>query len=121
MDRIDKLPAQLTKRNWIVLALLLIGSLPLGNKDLSLGILTGGLVAIAAFMWMRRSLSQLLAGSEGGGQFRYQFGYIGRLIVLAVVLAVLIAYVKIHVIGLIVGLSVVVINLFWMAAQQALK
>ena len=121
MDQIEQLPAQLTRRNWIILALLLLGSLPFGNLALSIGILLGGLVAIGGFLWMRHSLTCLLKEPTGGARFRYQFGYIIRLAALAVILAVLIAIVKAHPIGLVIGLSVVIINLFWITVQHAFK
>ncbi len=120
MDQIERLPAQLARRNWIILTVLLLGSLPFGNFALSAGILVGGLVAIAGFFWLQRSLGRLLEQPTGGTKFRYQFGYIIRLATLAAVLAVLIAIVKINVIGLIIGLSVVIINLFWMTVQRTL-
>ena len=121
MDQIEQLPAQLIRRNWIILALLLLGSLPFGNLALSIGILLGGLVAIGGFLWMRRSLSSLLKQPTDGARFRYQFGYIVRLAALAVILAVLIAIVKIHPVGLVIGLSVVIVNLFWITVQHAFK
>ena len=121
MDQIEQLPAQMARRNWIILALLVLASLPFGRLDLSLGILVGGLVAIGGFLWMRRSLTQLLEQPTGGARFRYQFGYVIRLVALAAILAVLIAVVKIHAFGLVIGLSVVVINLFWITAQRAFK
>ncbi|MDH3453854.1 MAG: ATP synthase subunit I [Desulfuromonadales bacterium] len=121
MDQIERLPAQLARRNWIILALLLVGSLPFGNLSLSSGILAGGLVAIGGFIWLRRALGQLLQQPAGGARFRYQFGYFVRLSALVVVLAILVAVVKIHAVGLIIGLSVVLLNLFWMTAQRAFK
>jgi hypothetical protein len=121
MDQIEQLPAQLTRRNWIILALLLLSSVPFGNLALSIGILLGGLVAIGGFLWMRRSLNSLLKQPIGGARFRYQFGYILRLAALAVILAVLIAIVKVHPVGLVIGLSVVIINLFWITVQHAFK
>lgn len=121
MEQIEQLPAQLTRRNWIILALLLLGTLPFGSLALSAGVLVGGLVAIGGFLWMRRSLDRLLEQPTGGARFRYQFGYIIRLTALAVTLAVLIAIVKIHTVGLIIGLSVVVINLFLITIQRAFR
>lgn len=120
MDQIEQLPAQMARRNWIILALLLLGSLPFGNLELSLSILVGGLVAIGGFLWMKRSLNRLLEQPNGGGRFRYQFGYLIRLAALAAILVILIAVVKVNTVGLIVGLSVVVINLFWITIQRAL-
>jgi hypothetical protein len=120
MDQIEQLPAQMARRNWIILALLLLASVPFGNLALSTGILVGGLVAIGGFLWMRRSLNRLLEQPAGGAKFRYQFGYVIRLAALAAILAVLIAVVKVNTLGLIIGLSVVVLNLFWLTIQRVL-
>jgi hypothetical protein len=120
MDQIELLPSQLARRNWVILALLLLGSLPFGNLALSVGVLVGGLISICGFLSQRRSLNRLLVQSAKGSKFSYMFGCFIRLAVLAVVLGVLIAIVKIHIIGLVIGLSVVIINLFWMTAQRAL-
>ena len=120
MDQIELLPAQLARRNWIILAFLLLGSLPFSNLDLSLAILVGGLIAIGGFISLRSSLNRLLGQATGGTRFTYMFGCFIRLAALTVILAVLVAIVKIHAIGLVIGLSVVIINLFWMTAQRAL-
>ena len=122
MDQIEQLPSQLSRRNWIILAIMLLASLPFGNIALSEGILIGGLVAIGAFLWLRRSLRRLLEQPVvGGARFRYQFGYMVRLTVLAAILALLVTVVKVHVVGLMIGLSVVVVNLFWITVQRAFK
>ena len=121
MDQIEQLPAQLARRNWYILALLLLGSLPFRDPALSIGVMVGGLVAIAGFYWLRRSLARLLDQPSGGAKFFYQFGYIVRLAVLAMVIVVLVGIVKIHTVGLIIGLSVVMINLFWITIQSAFR
>ena len=121
MDPIERLPGMLTRRSWLILGLMLLASLPFRNLQLSLGILCGGLVSIGAFLWLRRSLKQLLAEPGPGAKARYQFGYLVRLIALTVVLAALIVIVKIHTIGLIVGLAVVVVNLFWTTIEHSLR
>ena len=121
MDQIEQLPAQMARRNWIILALLLIGSLPFGDPAMSIGVLVGGLIAIGGFLWLRRSLARLLEEPTGGARFRYQFGYIVRLAALAVTIVVLVGIVKVHTVGLVIGLSVVVINLFWITVQRAFR
>lgn len=121
MDPIEQLPALLIRRNWIILGLLLLGSLPFADAGLSLGILAGGLIAVGGFYWLRRSLQRLLEQPTGGARFRYQFGYLIRLAALAASLFALIAVVKINPVGLVIGLSVVVINMFWMTIQRAFK
>jgi hypothetical protein len=120
MDPLEQLPNRLSRRNWIILAILVLGSLPFANPPLSLGILLGGLVAIGGFYWLRGSLGHLLEGPAGGARARYQFGYLIRLAALAVVLAILIVAVKVHTGGLLIGLSVVLINLFWITVERAL-
>ena len=121
MDPIDALPATLHRRSWLILGMLLVASLPFRNTALSLGILSGGMVAIGGFLWLRRALRLLLAEPGPGAKARYQFGYLVRLVVLAIVLAVLIAVIKIDTVGLIIGLSVMVINLFWTTIQHSLS
>lgn len=118
---LEQLPAALSRRNWLILLVLLAVSLPFANWPITAGILGGGLVAIIGFAWLQRSLKRLLADPAHGARARYQFGYVVRLLGLAVVLALLIAVVKIHPVGLAIGLSVVVINLLWLTIQRALK
>lgn len=117
---LEQLPATLHRRNWLILGLLLVASLPFANWPVTAGILAGGLVAIAGFAWLQRSLRRLLADPAHGARARYQFGYVARLIVLAAILATLIAVVKINPVGLAIGLSVVVVNLLWLTLQRAL-
>ena len=121
MDPIERLPGVLNRRSWMILGLMLLASLPFRNPSLTLGILCGGLVSIGGFLWLRRSLRQLLAEPGPGARVRYQFGYLVRLIALTVVLAALIVIVKIHTVGLIVGLAVVIVNLFWTTIEHSLR
>ena len=121
MDPIERLPAILNRRSWLILGFLLTGSLLFRNLPLTLGILCGGLISIGGFLWLRRALKQLLSEPGPGAKARYQFGYVVRLMALAAVLVVLIAIVKIDTLGLIVGLSVIVINLFWTTIQHSLR
>ena len=120
-DELERLPELLIRRNWIVLGLLLALSLPFGDGRITLGILCGGLVAIGGFVWLQKSLQKLLARPESGARARYQVGYLVRLAVLAMVLGLLVAVLKINPVGLVIGLSVVVINLFWITVQRALR
>jgi len=121
MSQIEQLPAQMARRNWVILALLLITSLPFSDSALSIGVLIGGLVAIGGFLWLRRSLARLLEEPTGGAKFRYQLGYIFRLAALAIIIVVLVGIVKVHTVGLVIGLSVVIINLFWITIQRAFR
>jgi putative Mn2+ efflux pump MntP len=120
-EPLEQLPAALSRRNWLILGMLLAASLPFGHWPVTAGILAGGLVSIAGFAWLQRALKRLLVDRVQGARTRYQFGYLVRLLALGTILAVLIAVVKIHPVGLAIGLSVVVINLLWLALQRALR
>lgn len=118
--RLEQLPAMLLRRNWLILGILLLVSLPFADLRFSLGILAGGLVAIAGFSWQQLSVKRLISENDPAVGKRYQFGYVIRLFALGGVLAALVAIVKIDIVGLLLGLSVVVVNLLWLALQRAL-
>ncbi len=121
MDPIEQLPATLNRRSWFILGGLLIASMAFRNTALTIGILSGGLVSIGGFLWLRRALKQVLAEPGAGAKARYQFGYMVRLMALAFVLVALIAVLKVDTLGLIIGLSVTVINLLWTTIQHSLR
>jgi hypothetical protein len=97
--------------NWIVLAVIFIISWIFTPFDFYLGVLLGGFISILNFYWMERGLRGIFnntaAKVKGGVMIKY---YI-RLILTAIVLYFLIANATVNVIGLLIGLSVVVINI----------
>lgn len=97
--------------NWIVLAVIFITSWIFTPFDFYLGVLLGGFISILNFYWMERGLRGIFnntaAKVKGGVMIKY---YI-RLILTAIVLYFLIANATVNVIGLLIGLSVVVINI----------
>lgn len=115
----EQLLQQIHRRNRVVLAVLLLLSLPLQNQGVTLGVAAGGLVAIGAFYWMGRTLRQTLRETDGGAARRYQIRYVLRLVALAALLFLLVAVVRIDPIGLVVGLSVVIISIFWSVIQRS--
>ncbi len=110
---------ELARRNWIILALLLTGSLLLRNPAFSLGVLSGGLVAVAGYRWLHRSLNKMLRQTGGGSTKGFQAGYVVRLTFLAAALYLLVAIVKVHPVGLVLGLSVVLLNILWTTLKRA--
>lgn len=114
----DQLLQTLARRNWLILAGLLAGSLLWHSAAITVGVLCGGLLAIVAYHWLHFSLLRMLSGPEHGAARRFRFGYVVRLAALAVALYLLIAVLKVHPVGLAAGLSVVVINIFWMTIQR---
>jgi len=118
-DRDENLLGDIARRNWIILAVLILGSLPWQSAAVSLGVLGGGLVAIGGYFWLHRSLRQLLDTPQQGGRRKFQFGYIIRLGSLGAALLILIAVVKVNPVGLAAGLSVVVINILWTTIKRS--
>lgn len=118
MDPDETLLIRLTLRNWFILALMLLGTWPWQSARLSLGVLCGGLVSIGAYMWQQRSLRRALEGPGRGAVGVFQVNYVLRLSALAATLFLLIKVVHIDLVGLAVGLSVVVVNIFWTTIQR---
>ncbi len=107
----QQLTAGMTLRNWLLLAGLSAASLAFWDLKFSLGVLAGGLVSIANFGLLRRVLlRQFEPGrrpSVSGVLIRYYLRFAGT----AVILLVLLKYHLVGAIGLLVGLSVIVLNL----------
>ncbi len=110
-DRDEQLPAEMARRNWWILAGLVLLSLLWGSAAVSLGVLAGGLISIAGFYWLHYSLKQALSEPSPGSAKRFQFSFLFRLATLAAAIAVLIAAVRVEPAALAAGLSVVIINL----------
>lgn len=114
----DRLLADISRRNWIILALLVLVSLCWLSAAVTLGVLSGGLLTIIGHHWRYRALQKILHNSQGGEAQRFQFGYFIRLGTLALALYALIVIIKVHPIALVVGLSVVVINIIFTTLQR---
>lgn len=119
MTEESNLLSELGRRNWIIFALLLTGSLVFQNAAFTLGVLSGGLVAVAGYRWLHRALTKMLNQPGGGSTKGFQAGYVVRLTCLATALYLLVAIVKVHPIGLALGLSVVLLNILWTTLKRA--
>jgi len=96
--------------NWVALGMILALSLLFLSGGFALGVLLGGLVSIANFYWLSRDLKgALLRHAEKAKPFMMIKYYI-RFIVTGVVLFVVITMTPADIFGLVLGLSVVVIN-----------
>ena len=123
----DPLQKRIELANWITLAIIfsiaLIFSLfKFVSLEFALGILLGGFISIVNFFWMERSLRKFF-GRNTDYIKGYQIvgKYILRITVTGIVLYFLIAYKTVNVIGLIIGLSVVVINIIMTAIISLTK
>lgn len=117
----EQLLGLLARRNWLILVLLIVASLPWRSFEITAGVASGGLVAILGFGWLYLSLMRLIANPEGKAARRFKASYIIRLGALAATLFLLVAVAKVHPIALCIGLSVVVVNLFWTTVRSLHK
>ena len=106
----DPLQKRLEIANWIILAILLIPSLFFAPFKFSLGILLGGFISILNFHGMEYGLQNLLKNLSGNVKRPTMMKYYIRLALTGVVVYFLLAADTVHVVGLLIGLSVVVIN-----------
>lgn len=107
----DPLQRKIEIANWIVLAVLFITSWIFTPFDFYLGVLLGGFISILNFHWMERGLRGIFTNTAGNVKGGVLIKYYIRLILTAIVLYFLIANGTVNVIGLLIGLSVVVINI----------
>jgi hypothetical protein len=106
----DPLLRKIELSNWIILFIILIPSLFFAPYKFSLGIVLGGFICILNFHWMEKGLRGLFQ-KTGNVKGPVLIKYYIRLVITGVVLFFLIRYETVNVIGLLIGLSVVVINI----------
>jgi hypothetical protein len=120
-DQDDRLLERIALLNWLVLAVLVALSLWWRSQAVTLGVLTGGLVAILSYRWLHRSLQRVLSQPGDGSARGFQARYLLRLTALAMVIFLLLTRVEVHPLGLVVGLSVVIISLLWTTLIRFVK
>jgi len=107
----DPLQKRLEITNWILLAVLVAGSLFLRSPRFSLGILLGGLISIVNFHWLYRNLLSVFTKHLNRARAALMLRYYLRLVITAIALYWIISRNLVDVIGLVIGLSVVVLNI----------
>lgn len=85
------------------------------------GVLAGGLLSVANFFWLRNILQRaLLLQVEEAPRFAI-LRYIVRLALLAIAVFFLVTYAKVDIFGLLIGLSVLVVNIIALSIYLSLK
>jgi hypothetical protein len=107
----DPLQRKIEIANWIALAVIFIISWIFTPFDFYLGVILGGFISILNFHWMERGLRGIFSNTAGNVKGGVMVKYYIRLVLTAIVLYFLIANATVNVIGLLIGLSVVVINI----------
>lgn len=106
------------RRNWLILVLALVGSALIGSQPIFTGVLAGGLIAIFSFCWLQRSLKNLLGSSSGSSKFWMQVLSLLKVVLIALILMLLIMNVAVDPIGLLIGLSIVIMNVFYVVIKS---
>lgn len=101
----------LARRNWLILGVLVAGSLLWQSIPVTLGVVGGGLLVIVGHHWRYRALKNMLAAPGPGSKRGFQFGYIIRLTTMAAAIYLLIVPGRVNPLALVVGLSVVTLNI----------
>jgi hypothetical protein len=107
----DQLLEELARRNWFILLALVLLSLFWGSAAVTLGVLAGGVLVIINYRWLSRSLFKLLRDPERAAEQGFKRNYLFRLAFVAGAIYLLLVRGGVHPLALVVGLSVVVINL----------
>jgi hypothetical protein len=109
------------RMNW----LLLVGMTAAGGLFVSpyfaKALCIGGLIANISFILLKKDITRVLTGPLNAAKGRFLIKYYIRLTVLALMLFFLVRHRSIHLVGLLVGLSTVVISIGIMVAGAARK
>ena len=117
----DNLFLVIIKGSLGLLAILSILGLTFFSTQMGLGILVGGIIAVVNFFWLRNALQRIL-GLLPARPFAYaQFRFIARISVTAFVLYFVITSGWFSLTGILVGLSVIVVNIIAISLYSALR
>ncbi len=122
-------PRHLKIANWLVLGGLVVAGFIWGGREFALGILVGGLVAVINFHLLHQALKGMLARAaapspeEATGRAKAYFAarQLLRFFALLAVIFLLVSQGWVNIIGLVVGLSTVVLTLILAAIVEVIK
>ena len=103
-----------------LLAVLTLGSLILFSGRAALGVLAGGSIAIANFLWLRNTLQRILGFLPANAQRYALMRYIGRMTVTGIALYFVLTSTWFSLAGVLTGLSIIVINILALSLYRAL-
>ncbi|WP_298267144.1 ATP synthase subunit I [Geobacter sp.] len=114
--------AVVTRGGWILLGVLAGAGYLFRSARFATGILAGGILVLANFYWLRSILTRALRLQPEKATRYAHLRYLARLILIGIVIAVLIVRAHIDVMGLLVGLSIIVVMItalsFYMFAAK---
>jgi hypothetical protein len=117
----DNLFAAIIKGGVVLLLLFSLSGLAFFSTKAALGVLAGGTLGIANFLWMRTTLKRIL-GILPANPGRYAvMWFVARMTVMAIALYLLLVSGYFSLTGLLTGLSVIVITITTLSIHSALR
>jgi hypothetical protein len=108
--------------NWVLLALLTSSSFVFSSREFAFGVLVGGILAIANFYLMKRSLFRALDPQRRGKtRFFYLLKYYLRFAALGLIIALLLIKGWVSPFGMLLGLSIIVLGIALVGIDEARK
>jgi hypothetical protein len=112
---------RLVRLNWLLLLGMAAAGMLIVSPYFAKGLFIGGLIANISFILLKKDITRVLTGPLNAAKGRFLIRYYIRLTVLALILFFLVRYRSIHLVGLLAGLSTVVLSIGIMVAGAARK
>ena len=117
----DNLFAVIIKGSLGLLAVLTFAGFSLFSSKVGLGIMAGGSVAIINFLWMRNALQRILGLLPARPAQYAQIRFVARISITGLCLYMIIVSGWFSLAGLLVGLSIIVVNIMALSLYGALR
>lgn len=123
IGKFEKAPLlrRMEKRNWFILIGMLVFSFSFLSSGFSLGILIGGLLSILSYYWLHQIVKRAIICQPATAKATLLIWYYIRLLSVGVVLYFVISRKWVDPIGLLVGLSVVVLSILFTTIRDYKK
>jgi ammonia channel protein AmtB len=115
----DPLQRKLELTNWVILGILLMLSFIFMPYRFAFGMLLGGFISIVNFYWLGRDLRKAFSRLSERSNSSVMFKYYIRFAVTAVALYFIISGDFVDIVGLLIGLSIVVIAIVFTTIAAA--
>jgi chromate transport protein ChrA len=117
----DPLQQRLEIANWVVLAVFVLAGALIFSLKFTLGVLLGGLISIVNYHWLCRDVKKVFAHLTDRAKSRIMFKYYIRFGITAVALYFIVSSGTVEVVGLLIGLSTVIVNIVITAVMALSK
>jgi hypothetical protein len=109
------------RRNWFILVGMIVISFSLLPLYFSLGVLIGGVLSIISYYWLYEVVKRAITHTPAAGKITVMLWYYVRLLSIGIVLYLVISRQWVDPIGLLIGLSVVVLNILFTTIRDYKK